>query len=193
MFDKLGKLLRDNPLTGVVTAIADAATAKDKPGKGSAHDFAFEGLRGGDLPLKQFAGRPLLVVNTASKCGFTPQYKGLEALYQAYGGRGLAIVGVPSNDFANQEPGSAEDIAEFCEINFGVTFPLAAKVPVTGDDAHPFFKWIAAERPLARPRWNFHKYLFDGQGKLVEAAASVTSPQSGALVKAIEKLLPETK
>jgi len=191
MFDKVGKVLRDNPLTGLVTAIADAATAKVP--SGSAHDFSFEGLRGGALDLKQFAGRPLLVVNTASKCGFTPQYKGLEALYKTYGERGLAIIGVPSNDFANQEPGTGDEIAEFCEINYGVTFPLAAKVPVTGDEAHPFFKWIAAERPLARPRWNFHKYLFDGQGKLVEAAASVTSPQAASLVKAIEKLLPETK
>jgi len=189
MFEKIAKAFTDNPLTGLVAAAADATLGKTP--QGSAHAFSFEGLRGGDLPLSQFAGRPLLVVNTASKCGFTPQYKGLEALFETYGGRGLAIVGVPSNDFAGQEPGTSDEIAEFCEINFGVTFPLAAKVPVTGEQAHPFFKWIADVRPFARPRWNFHKYLFDGQGHLVEAAASFTSPQSPSLVKAIEKLLPE--
>lgn len=189
MLDKIAKAFTDNPLTGLAAAAADAALGKTP--EGSAHQFTFEGLRGGDLPLSQYAGRPLLVVNTASKCGFTPQYKGLEALFEAYGGRGLAIVGVPSNDFAGQEPGTADEIAEFCEINYGVTFPLAAKVPVTGSEAHPFFKWIAEARPFARPRWNFHKYLFDGQGRLVEAAASFTSPQS--LTKAIEKLLPAAK
>lgn len=185
MLGKLGKILTDNPLTGIAAAAIDKATGKAPAG--SAHQFSFEALRGGALPLSQFAGKPLLVVNTASKCGFTPQYKGLEALYEKYHDRGLAIVGVPSNDFANQEPGGAEEIAEFCEINYGVTFPLAAKVPVTGDEAHPFFKWIADERPMARPRWNFHKYLFDGQGRLVEAVASVTSPST--LAPAIEKLL----
>ncbi len=187
MLDKIAKVLRDNPLSGLAAAVADAATGKTP--EGSAHQFSFEGLRGGELPLSQFAGRPLLVVNTASKCGFTPQYKGLEELFEKYGGKGLAIVGVPSNDFANQEPGSADDIAEFCEINYGVTFPLAAKVPVTGAEAHPFFKWIAEQRPYARPRWNFHKYLFDGQGRLVEAAGSFVKPTSASLVKPIEKML----
>ena len=185
MLGKWGKVLRDNPLTGLATAVADAATGKVP--QGSAHDFAFEGLRGGSIPLADYAGRPLLVVNTASKCGFTPQYKGLEELYETYGPRGLAVIGVPSNDFADQEPGTADEIASFCEINYGVTFPLAAKVPVTGSEAHPFFKWIAAERPLARPRWNFHKYLFDGQGRLVETGSSVARPST--LGKAIEKIL----
>lgn len=185
MLSKIGKLLVDNPLTGIAAAAIDKATGKAP--EGSAHQFSFDGLRGGEIPLSQYAGHPLLVVNTASKCGFTPQYKGLEALYEKYHDRGLAIVGVPSNDFANQEPGGADEIAEFCEINYGVSFPLAAKVPVSGEEAHPFFRWIAEERPMARPRWNFHKYLFDGQGRLVEAAASVTSPAS--LEAAIEKLL----
>lgn len=188
MFDKLGKVLRDNPLTGIATAVVDAATGK-KTLDGSAHEFAFEGLRGGQIDLSQYAGKPLLVVNTASKCGFTPQYKGLEALYEEFGPKGLAVVGVPSNDFAGQEPGTSEEIASFCEINYGVTFPLTAKVPVTGAEAHPFFKWIAEQRPMARPRWNFHKYLFDGEGRLVETGASVTKPSS--LRGAIAKLLDE--
>lgn len=179
------RLMTDNPLTALLAGVLDTVIGKVPPG--SVHQFQFDGLRGTPIDLAAYRGHPLLIVNTASKCGFTPQYKGLEALYETYGPRGLVIVGVPSNDFGEQEPGTGEEIAQFCEINYGVTFPMAAKVPVVGEAAHPLFRWLAKFRPFARPRWNFHKYLFDGAGHLVEAASSATRPQ--ALARRIEALL----
>ncbi len=162
------------------------ARAKDK----SAFDFTFKSLQGKPMPLKKYKGHPLLIVNTASKCGFTPQYAGLEAVWQKHKAEGLIVLGVPSNDFANQEPGGSKEIAEFCEINFGVDFPLTEKVHVRGADAHPLFDWIGAEGGfLARPRWNFYKYLFDRDGRLQTWFASVTSPGSSKFEAAVKKLV----
>jgi glutathione peroxidase len=156
----------------------------------SAHAFTFISLEGKPLPLQDFAGHPIVVVNTASKCGFTPQYKGLEELWKAKRDKGLIVLGVPSNDFGNQEPGSAEEIKGFCEVRYGVDFPLTQKVHVTGAEAHPLFKWIAAKGGfLAKPHWNFYKYLIGPDGKLVDWYSSITAPGSARFTKAVDKLL----
>lgn len=138
--------------------------------------------------LCQYAGKVVLVVNTASFCGFTSQYKGLEELYTKYRGRGLVVLGFPSNDFGAQEPGSNGDIAKFCEGTFGVKFPMFTKTAVTGDAAAPFFKQLAQD-PGQRPKWNFYKYLIGRDGKLIDSYNSMTSPESKSLVQAIEKSL----
>lgn len=156
----------------------------------TAYDFDFQSLKGKPLPLAEFAGRPLLIVNTASKCGFTPQYKELEAIWQKYRDDGLVVLGVPSNDFANQEPGGAAEIANFCETNFGVDFPLTEKVRVKGTNAHPLFRWLAREGGfLSRPRWNFYKYVIGKDGKLVDWFASTTTPGSAKVQRAIERAM----
>lgn len=137
--------------------------------------------------LCQYAGKVLLVVNTASYCGFTPQYQGLEELYGRYRGRGLVVLGFPSNDFA-QERGSNQEIADFCESTFGVKFPMFAKSAVRGGDANPLFRELASRTGQA-PRWNFHKYLVARDGTVVAQYSSLTTPQDKALVGQIEKLL----
>ncbi|MEJ2687603.1 MAG: glutathione peroxidase [Gammaproteobacteria bacterium] len=158
---------------------------------GSAYDYAFDTLSGDEpMPLAQYQGKVLLVVNTASECGFTPQYRGLEALYRKYHDRGLVVIGVPSNDFGGQEPGSSAKIAAFCRVNYGVSFPMASKVHVKGDDAHPFYRWARQRFGIkGAPKWNFHKYLIDRDGKLVDYFHSTTEPESPRLAKAIEARL----
>ncbi len=159
----------------------------------TAYDFTFHKLTGGgDLPLAQFKGKVILVVNTASQCGFTGQYEGLEKLYKDNAERGFVIVGVPSNDFGEQEPGSDDEIAGFCQMNYGVTFPMASKEAVTGDTAHPFYKWARDMVGfLGSPKWNFHKYLINRQGELVDYFHSTTKPDDDRLVKEINDLLDE--
>ncbi len=158
---------------------------------GSAHDFSFTDIRGTDLPLAGFAGRALLVVNTASKCGFTKQLQGLQEIYDTYRERGFVVLGVPSNDFAGQEPGSEADIQSFCELNYGVSFPMTAKQRVSGTDAHPLFSWLGEQLGmLSAPRWNFYKYLIDPDGHAIDWFASTTPPASGSVVRAIEAVLP---
>jgi len=156
----------------------------------SAFDFNLTGLTGAALPLRAYAGRPLLVVNTASRCGFTPQYAGLQALWTEHRGRGLTVLGVPSNDFGGQEPGTAEEIGQFCTLNYGVDFPMAAKVPVRGAAAHPLFRWLGEQGGmLSRPRWNFYKYLVGADGQLATWFGSTTPPGSGRLRTAIDRAL----
>ncbi|MGB7258898.1 MAG: glutathione peroxidase [Pseudolabrys sp.] len=152
----------------------------------TAYAFTFNGLDGGTIALAEHAGHPLLVVNTASQCGYTPQYAGLEALWTRFGKRGLFLLGVPSNDFGGQEPGGATDIEATAKGEFHVTFPLAAKVAVSGPSAHPFYKWAAAERPFDRPRWNFHKYLVGRDGALKAGFASALEPTDPRIISAIE-------
>jgi glutathione peroxidase len=137
--------------------------------------------------LCQYSGKVILVVNTASYCGFTSQYKGLEALHSKYKDKGLVVLGFPSNDFA-QEKASNQDIAEFCENTFGVKFPMFTKTSVTGDSAVPFFKQLAKD-PGQRPKWNFYKYLIGRDGRLIDSYNSLTSPDSKGLTQAIEKSL----
>jgi glutathione peroxidase len=159
-------------------------------GTGGAHRFSFAGLGGGELPLSAWAGKPVLIVNTASFCGYTPQYRELEALWQSYRGRGLIVLGVPSNDFGAQEPGSAAEIKTFCETNYAIDFPLADKVRVLGADAHPFYRWVAAELGEGgAPRWNFHKYLVGPDGTLAGAWPSSVRPTDAAVTGEIDKLL----
>ncbi|TWB45128.1 glutathione peroxidase [Nitrospirillum pindoramense] len=157
----------------------------------SAHTFTFQRLGGqGAIPLAAFAGQPVLVVNTASNCRFTNQYEDLQALHAKYGPRGLVVLGVPSNDFGKQEPGSASEIGAFCQRNYGVEFTMADKEVVVGATAHPFFGWlvdVAGED--AAPRWNFHKYLLGKDGRLVRYWSSVFRPSNEAIIQAVETAL----
>ena len=159
--------------------------------KASAYDFSFTTLIGEKpLPLSQFKGKVILVVNTASQCGFTKQYSGLQKLYDDYKDKGLVILGVPANDFGSQEPGNSEEIAQFCKLNFGVTFPMAAKQVVSGDTAHPFYLWARASLGFGTaPKWNFHKYLIARDGKLIDYFNSTTAPDNDRLLQAIESAL----
>ena len=153
-------------------------------------DFSISDINGADLPLSRFAGKPVLLVNVASACGYTPQYGDLQRLHETYGPRGLVVLGVPSNDFGAQEPGSEDQIRRFCETNFGVTFPITAKQKVIGASAHPLYRWIASELGEgAAPKWNFHKYLIGRDGALLEAWPSRVGPMSKEVTGAVEKAL----
>ena len=155
------------------------------------YDFDLETLQGGKpLPLSQFKGQPLLIVNTASQCGFTYQYKGLEEVWKDNRDKGLVVIGVPSNDFGRQEPGSAKEIAAFCENTFGVKFPMFSKTAVLGPQAHPLYRQLATRTGEA-PGWNFHKYLIDRQGQVVRSFSSQTEPENPAFVMELEKLLSQ--
>jgi glutathione peroxidase len=168
-------------------------TLHAEPTAKNAYDFSFETLIGKEpFPLSLYKGHVLLIVNTASECGFTPQYAGLEKLYETYKDRGLVVIGVPSNDFGGQEPGSNEEIHTFCRINYGVTFPMTSKEHVIGPQAHPFYKWAYEQLGFgSAPKWNFHKYLIDRNGKLVTYFYSQTGPESDNLKDAMEKLLED--
>jgi len=156
----------------------------------TAHDFTFTSITGEPLALQSFEGKLVLVVNTASQCGFTGQYEGLQKLWETYMDQGLVILGVPSNDFGAQEPGSHETIKDFCELNYGVTFPLSEKTTVKGKNAHAFYAWARQEKGmLAAPKWNFHKYLIDKNGTLVDWFATPTKPLSKKITTRIESLL----
>ncbi|MEY6432203.1 glutathione peroxidase [Thioalkalicoccus limnaeus] len=135
-----------------------------------------------------YQGQVILIVNTASRCGFTPQYEGLEALYRAYRDRGLVVLGFPSNDFMNQEPGTEEEISEFCRLTYSIEFPMFEKVQVRKGEAHPLFQRLA-EAGAAYPKWNFYKYLIDREGRLVEHYSSMIAPDSKRVTAAIERLL----
>ena len=157
----------------------------------SVYDFSVKDIHGKTVKLERYKGKVLLIVNTASKCGFTPQYKGLEELYQKLKGRGLEILGFPCNQFGAQEPGSEQEIEGFCEINYGVTFPLFAKIDVNGKDAAPLFQHLKAEKPgllgSEAIKWNFTKFLVDRGGSVVARYAPKDDPAS--LKGDIEKLL----
>lgn len=156
----------------------------------NAYDFAFQTIDGKPMPMSAYKGKTVLVVNTASFCGYTPQYKGLESLWEDYQDKGLVVVGVPANDFGAQEPGSNAEIKDFCESKYDVTFPLTAKEVVKGSGAHPFYKWAAAKLGDANaPKWNFHKYLVDKNGDLVAAFPSKVEPQSAELTAAVDQAL----
>jgi glutathione peroxidase len=156
----------------------------------TAFDQEFEAIEGGKLPLSQWRGKVLLVVNTASFCGFTQQYDGLQKLWERYEAKGLIVLGVPSNDFGEQEPKSEGEILNFCQGAFNVTFPLTTKQPVKGADAHPFYRWAReALGSQAAPRWNFHKYLVGRDGKLIAGYESTVEPLSARMTSAIEAAL----
>ncbi len=155
------------------------------------HDFSAGTIDGRPRALSDYRGKVLLIVNTASQCGLTPQYAGLEELYRKYGSRGLEILGFPCNQFGAQEPGSEGEIAKFCETQFGVSFPMFAKVDVNGDEAHPLFAWLRKQAPgllgSEAIKWNFTKFLVDREGGVVERFAPTAAPAD--LAPAIEKLL----
>jgi glutathione peroxidase len=155
----------------------------------TAYAFSFAALEGGDIKLADYAGKPILVVNTASLCGFTPQYAGLQQLWTRFHERGLMILGVPSNDFGDQEPGGAAEIIQTAHADYGVAFPLTTKTEVKGKSPHPFYRWAAAERPLETPRWNFHKYLVGRSGHIVAVFPSDVEPTDPRVVNAIGKEL----
>ena len=144
---------------------------------GNAHGILFKDIEGKPLPLSNFKGKAVLVVNTASRCGFTHQYKDLQTLWAEYRDKGLVVLGLPSNDFGGQEPGTEKQIKRFCELNYRVDFPMTSKISVKGPDAHPFYKWAEAQLgSISKPRWNFHKYLLNRDGKAVDWFATTTSP-----------------
>ena len=169
------------------TALAQAAMSRI-----TAYAFSFAALAGSEIRLGDYASRPVLVVNTASLCGYTPQYAGLQELWTEFHDRGLMIIGVPSNDFGGQEPGGATEIAETAHHQYGVTFPIAAKATVKGPNAHPFYKWAAEARPKDVPRWNFHKYLIGRDGYIAEAFPSTVEPSDTRVKTAIARALAET-
>jgi glutathione peroxidase len=171
---------------------ARPALAQPAMSRITAYAFSFPALAGGDIRLAEYAGRPVMVVNTASLCGYTPQYAGLQELWTEFHDRGLAIIGVPSNDFGGQEPGGATEIAQTAQHDYGVTFPIAAKAVVVGPNAHPFYKWAAEARPKDVPRWNFHKYLVGRDGYIAEVFPSAVEPSDTRVKTAIAKALADT-
>ncbi len=157
---------------------------------GNAYDYTFDAIDSTPLPMATFRGKVVLVVNTASFCGFTKQYAGLEAVYEKYKDRGLVVLGVPSNDFGDQEPGTNAEIATFCQGAFNVTFPLTDKYAVKGEAAHPFYKWATTTLGnAAAPKWNFHKYLVGADGALIASFATTVEPEAPKLIAAIEAAL----
>ena len=153
------------------------------------HDFTIESISGETINLSDYKSKVVLLVNTASKCGFTPQYSGLQKIYERYKDDGLVVLGVPTNDF-NQELSKDSDVKEFCEIRFGVEFPMSSIQPIRGENAHPIYKWIQDNvSVIGQPRWNFHKYLIGKDGKIINWFSSMTSPTSEGLVNQIETAL----
>ena len=153
------------------------------------HDFTIESISGETINFSDYKSKVVLLVNTASKCGFTPQYSGLQKIYERYKDDGLVVLGVPTNDF-NQEFSKDSDVKEFCEIRFGVEFPMSSIQPIRGENAHPVYKWIKSNvSVIGQPRWNFHKYLIGKDGKIINWFSSMTSPTSEGLINQIETAL----
>ncbi len=174
----------------ILMLFSGITSAKELP-KQTAYSFAFTSIEGKPLPMQNFNGKTVLLVNTASRCGFTRQYNDLQAIWESYRDRGLVVLGVPSNDFGNQEPGSETEIKKFCEVNFNVDFPMTAKVSIKGKNSHPFYQWAAQQLgTTTKPLWNFHKYLIAPDGELVDWFSTPTSPLSSRVLRAIEAQLP---
>jgi glutathione peroxidase len=174
-----------------ITGPAATRSALAQASRMTAYAFSFPALAGSDIRLADYAGKPLMVVNTASLCGFTPQYAGLQQLWTEFHDRGLTIIGVPSNDFGGQEPGGAAEIANTAQQHYGVTFPIAAKAVVRGPNAHPFYKWAAEARPKDAPRWNFHKYLVGRDGYIAEVFPESVDPSDTRIKTAIARALAD--
>jgi glutathione peroxidase len=173
-------MLRRTVLFGLAALVAPAYAAT-RP------TFAFPSIDGGTIRLESFAGRPVLIANTASRCGYTAQYDDLQAVYDRYRDRGLVVIAVPSNDF-RQELATNEEVAEFCAVNFDLDLPMTEITPVRGPEAHPFYAWLAREHGFV-PTWNFNKVLIDGEGRLVGTWGSGVRPTARAITRAIERLL----
>ena len=155
-----------------------------------AYDFNFNDLDGSPLNLAEYKGKVIIVVNVASQCGFTKQYEDMQKVWEKYQVKGVVMLGVPSNDFGNQEPGSNVEIKDFCEAKFGITFPMTEKVSVKGENAHPFYLWAKKNHgKSAIPKWNFHKIMIGKNGKVVDTFASITNPSSKKFIIALEEAL----
>jgi len=186
-------------LMGLFTTESDEPTARSseaeekKPVSKYVLDYEMETIDGEKIKLSQFKGKVVLMVNVASKCGLTPQYEGLEALYEKYEKQGLVIIGFPANNFGSQEPGTNEEIVEFCSKNYGVSFQMMSKISVKGKDAHPLYKQLAAQpEPVGgEPEWNFDKFIVNRQGEVVVRFKPRTVPEDPELVKVLEELLKE--
>jgi glutathione peroxidase len=179
-------------VTAALAAIAGQISTRDvlaQPAisRITAYAFSFPAPTSGEIRLADYAGHPLLVVNTASLCGYTPQYGGLQELWTQFHDRGFAIVGVPSNDFGGQEPGGSTEIAQTAQHHYGVTFPIAAKAVVKGPKAHPFYRWAAEARPNDVPRWNFHKYLIGRDGYIADVFPETVEPTDTRVKTAIAR------
>ena len=152
-----------------------------------AYEYTFDGIDGNKINLDKYKNKIIVVVNVASRCGYTPQYEGLQNLYTNYKDKNLVVIGVPTNNF-KQEPGSNKEIKDFCETNFGINFPIAEKTNVIGKNAHPFYKWAKENHGIgAIPKWNFHKIIIGKNGKVIDTFASFTKPTSNKFLKTIEK------
>lgn len=157
----------------------------------SVHDFTMKDIDGKDVSLSSFKGKTLLIVNVASRCGCTPQYKELESLHRKYSPRGFTVLGFPANDFLGQEPGTNAEIKNFCELNYKVSFPLFSKITVKGKDQHPLFAFLTSQGSFAGPvTWNFNKFLVDPSGAVIARFDSKVTPENPSVVKAIEQALP---
>lgn len=185
-------ILKNVLIASAVTTLSVTQANADMTKPANAHQFGFETTDGTRIDLSDYAGKAILVVNTASQCSFTKQYGPLQELYAKYKDRGFEIVAVPSNDFGGQEPGTNEEIVEFASQKFDVGFPITIKKRVKGSQADPFYQWAAKQvGTLGTPRWNFHKYLIGPDGKLVTWFSTITEPNSPKLQEAIEDILPE--
>ena len=155
-----------------------------------AYDFNFKDLDGTPLNLSEYRGKVIVAINVASQCGFTSQYEDMQQVWEKYRSKGIIILGIPSNDFGKQEPGSNEDIKNFCEAKFGISFPMTEKVSVKGSEAHPFYIWARENYgKSAIPKWNFHKIIIDKHGEIAETFSSITKPSSEKFIKILEKLI----
>ncbi len=179
-------------VAGMAAAMRNRHTTPVDTQSSSLYDFTAVDIKGQEVPLNKYRGKTVLIVNTASKCGLTPQYEALQRLYGTYKDRGFVVLGFPCNQFMGQEPGTEEEIEEFCQINFGVTFPMFSKVDVKGKDAHPLYKWLLAAQPNHEDvEWNFAKFLIGPDGTTVQRFGSRTKPDDETVVKAIEALLSD--
>ena len=180
------------PMLVATAALVAIAAAPAEPN--SAYDIKMTAIDGKPLPLAKYRGQVMMVVNTASFCGYTPQYEALQKVHETYRARGFTVLGVPSGDFKGQEYGSNKEIAQFCESKFGIRFPMAEKASVIGPNAAPFYKWAQGELgPDNVPKWNFHKYLVGRDGRLIAAFPSKVKPDAPEVVAAIEKALAAPK
>jgi len=177
----------------LAVAMVFISTAVYSETPASIHDFTMKTIKGEDVPLKNFAGKAVMIVNVASKCGMTPQYDELQKLYETYGEKGFVILGFPANNFANQEPGTNREIEQFCRLNYGVTFPMFGKISVKGKNIHPLYAYLTSKETNKKfagdIQWNFTKFLFDENGQIINRFAPKTKPSSYEIVKAIEDAL----
>tara|TARA_B100000242_G_scaffold196372_1_gene141863 strand:- start:34 stop:543 length:510 start_codon:yes stop_codon:yes gene_type:complete len=156
---------------------------------GTAYDYEFNSINGDLIKLSEYEGKVIVVVNVASRCGYTPQYEGLQALWSEYKNKNLVVIGIPTNNF-RQEPGNNKEIKDFCETNFGITFPMTEKTNVIGSNSHPFYKWARKNYGIgAIPKWNFHKIIIGRDGKVAQTFSSITKPSSKKFIQVIDNLI----